>query len=192
MQRPEWNQELKTALAEVAKTIRQLSLDAVQKANSGHPGLPLGCAEIGAFLYGYWLKHNPKDYKWLNRDRFILSAGHGSMLLYSCLHLSGYDLSLDEIKQFRQLKSKTPGHPESLDLPEIETTTGPLGQGVGNAVGQALGLKILQTKFNTSEFSIFQRQSLLLGRRWLHDGRGVVGSIITGRTFRVRQHYPHL
>ena len=150
-----WNQELKNALAEVAKTIRQLSLDAVQKANSGHPGLPLGCAEIGAFLYGYWLKQNPSDYKWLNRDRFILSAGHGSMLLYSCLHLSGYPLSIDEIKRFRQLHSKTPGHPESLDLPEIETTTGPLGQGVGNAVGQALGLKILETKFNSPEYPIF-------------------------------------
>lgn len=155
MNRPAWNQELKKSLADVAKAIRQLSLDGVQKANSGHPGLPLGCAEIGAFLYGYWLKQNPNDYKWLNRDRFILSAGHGSMLLYSCLHLCGYNLSLDEIKNFRQLHSKTPGHPESLDLPEIETTTGPLGQGVGNAVGQALGLKILQTKFNTSEFSLF-------------------------------------
>lgn len=155
MQRPEWNEELKKQLAEVARTIRQLSLDEVQKANSGHPGLPLGCAEIGAFLYGYWLKQNPKDYRWLNRDRFILSAGHGSAFLYACLHLSGYNLSLDELKRFRQLHSKTPGHPESLDLPEIETTTGPLGQGVGNAVGQALGLKILQTKFNTPDFPLF-------------------------------------
>ncbi len=93
-------------------TIRELSMEAVQKANSGHPGLPMGCAEFGAYLYGVLLRHNPKNPKWLNRDRFILSAGHGSMLLYSLLHLSGFELSMDEIKRFRQLHSKTPGHPE--------------------------------------------------------------------------------
>src|SRR6476660_7420791 len=130
-------------------TIRTLSLDAVQKANSGHPGLPLGMAPAAYVLWTKFLRHNPKNPKWFNRDRFLLSAGHGSMLLYSLLHLTGYDLSLDEIKRFRQLHSKTPGHPESLDTEGVETTTGPLGQGVGNAVGTALGLKLLAAKFNT-------------------------------------------
>ncbi len=147
--------ELKQSLAKVANTIRGLSMDAVQQANSGHPGLPLGCAELGAYLYGYLLRHNPKHSKWTNRDRMILSAGHGSMWLYSCLHLSGFDLSLEEIKNFRQLHSQTPGHPESLDTDGVETTTGPLGQGVGNAVGQALGLKLLEARFNTPEHQIF-------------------------------------
>ncbi len=141
------NPYLKASLAEIALTIRGLSMDAVQKANSGHPGLPMGCAELGAYLWGVFLKYNPKNPDWFNRDRFILSAGHGSMWLYSCLYLSGYDLSLDDIKQFRQLHSKTPGHPEKQDTPGVETTTGPLGQGVANAVGQALGFKILQEKF---------------------------------------------
>lgn len=147
--------ELKQLLAKTANTIRQLSIDAVQKADSGHPGLPMGCAELGAYLYGVLLKQNPKDPHWLNRDRFILSAGHGSMLLYSCMHLAGYNLSLEDLKEFRQLHSKTPGHPESLDTEGVETTTGPLGQGFGNAVGQALGLKILAEKFNTDKYKIF-------------------------------------
>src|SRR6476620_11645955 len=107
--------ELVRTLGKIANTIRQLSMEAVQKADSGHPGLPMGCAEIGAYLYGCALRHNPKNPQWLNRDRFILSAGHGSMLLYSCLHLAGYNLSLEDLKNFRQLHSKTPGHPESLD-----------------------------------------------------------------------------
>lgn len=147
--------ELKKSLTEIANTIRALSMDAVQQADSGHPGLPLGCAELGAYLYGHLLKHNPKDSHWLNRDRFILSAGHGSMWLYSCLHLSGFNLSLDQIKKFRQLHSETPGHPESLDTDGVETTTGPLGQGIGNAVGQALGLKLLAQRFNTPEYPLF-------------------------------------
>lgn len=146
---------LKNILTKVANTIRQLSMDAVQKANSGHPGMPMGCAEIGAYLYGVALRQNPKNSKWLNRDRFILSAGHGSMFLYSCLHLAGYKLSLEEIKNFRQLHSQTPGHPESFETDGVETTTGPLGQGVGNAVGQALGIKILAEKFNTEKRKIF-------------------------------------
>lgn len=149
------NPERKEILAKIANTIRGLSMDAVQKAESGHPGLPMGCAEIGAYLWGNFLRYNPKDPKWPDRDRFILSAGHGSMLLYSVLHLSGYNLSLDDLKHFRQLHSKTPGHPESLDTEGVETTTGPLGQGVGNAVGQALGLKLLQAKFNTEHHKIF-------------------------------------
>jgi len=147
--------ELKKQLSKIANTVRELSMEAVQKANSGHPGLPMGCAEFGAFLYGCILQHNPKNPKWLNRDRFVLSAGHGSMWLYSLLHLSGFNLSMDEIKQFRQIHSKTPGHPEFHITEGVEATTGPLGQGVGNAVGQALGLKILATKFNSPEFPLF-------------------------------------
>jgi transketolase len=154
--------EQKSILGKVANTIRGLSMDAVQKADSGHPGLPMGCAEIGAYLYGYFLRHNPKDPKWLNRDRFILSAGHGSMLLYSCLYLSGFGLTLEDIKNFRQLHSKTPGHPESLDTIGVETTTGPLGQGVGNAVGQALGLKILAEKFNSEKIQLFNNKVVCL------------------------------
>lgn len=153
---------LKKNLGKIANTIRGLSMDAVQKADSGHPGLPMGCAEIGAYLYGVALNYNPKNPKWPNRDRFILSAGHGSMLLYSCLHLSGYNLSLEDIKNFRQLHSKTPGHPESLDTEGVETTTGPLGQGFGNAVGQALGLKLLGTKFNTEQHRIFDSKVFVL------------------------------
>lgn len=147
--------ELKKNLAKIANTIRGLSMDGVQKANSGHPGLPMGCAEIGAYLYGHYLRYNPKNPKWINRDRFILSAGHGSMLLYSCLHLSGYHLTLDDLKHFRQLHSKTPGHPEYGETEGVETTTGPLGQGVGNAVGHALALKILGARFNTDQHAIF-------------------------------------
>lgn len=154
--------ELKENLEKIANTIRGLSMDAVQKANSGHPGLPMGCAEIGAYLFGYALKQNPKDSHWANRDRFILSAGHGSMLLYSCLHLAGYKLSLDEIKNFRQLHSQTPGHPELHETDGVETTTGPLGQGIGNAVGQALGFKLLGTQFNTVSHQIFNNKIVVL------------------------------
>ncbi len=148
-------EDLKKSLSKIANTIRQLSMDAVQRANSGHPGMPMGCAELGAYLYGILLRHNPKNSKWLNRDRLVLSAGHGSMWLYSCLHLSGFNLSLDEIKRFRQLHSKTPGHPEYGLTDGVEATTGPLGQGVGNAVGMALGLKLLGAKFNREEFPLF-------------------------------------
>ncbi|MBI5273878.1 MAG: transketolase [Chlamydiales bacterium] len=150
--------ELKKNLEKIASTIRQLSIEAVQKADSGHPGLPLGCAEIGAYLYGYLLNHHPAHSSWSNRDRFVLSAGHGSMFLYSCLHLAGFDVSLDEIKRFRQLNSITPGHPEYGMTDGVESTTGPLGQGIGNAVGQALGFKILAEKFNTSEHKIFNNK----------------------------------
>jgi transketolase len=149
------DEDLKKQLAKIAGTIRQLSMDAVQKANSGHPGMPMGCAELGAFLYGVLLRHNPKNAKWANRDRLVLSAGHGSMWLYSCLHLSGFALSLEEIKRFRQLHSITPGHPEYGVTEGVEATTGPLGQGVGNGVGMALGLKLLGTKFNREHFPLF-------------------------------------
>ena len=121
-----------------ANAIRALAMDAVQKANSGHPGAPMGMAEIAVALWAGHYRHNPTNPTWVNRDRFVLSNGHGSMLLYSLLHLSGYDLPIEELKNFRQLHSKTPGHPEYGILSGIETTTGPLGQGFGNAVGMAL------------------------------------------------------
>ena len=154
--------EFKKQLSKIANTIRQLSIDAVEKADSGHPGLPMGCAEFAAFFWGSYLRYNPKNPKWLNRDRFVLSAGHGSMMLYSCLHLSGYDLSLDDIKHFRQIHSKTPGHPEYHITPGVEATTGPLGQGVANAVGQALGLKILAAEFNSSKYPLFNNKVFCL------------------------------
>jgi transketolase len=136
---------------ELANAIRFLSIDAVQSAKSGHPGMPMGMADIAVALWKYSLKHNPKNPNWFNRDRFVLSNGHGSMLLYSLLHLTGYNLSIQDLKNFRQLGSKTPGHPElDLDI-GIETTTGPLGQGIGNAVGMALAEKMLASKFNMAD-----------------------------------------
>lgn len=147
--------EMKKQLQAVANTIRSLSMDAIQAANSGHPGLPMGCAEIGAVLYGQILGYYPDDPAWYNRDRFVLSAGHGSMFLYSLLHLSGYAVSLNDIKKFRQADSITPGHPEVFETPGVEMTTGPLGQGLATAVGMALGAKILAEKFNTSQHKIF-------------------------------------
>jgi len=156
------DEEQKKILSKTANAIRQLSFEAIQKANSGHPGLPMGCAELGAYLYGIVLKYNPKHPTWINRDRLILSAGHGSMWLFSCLHLAGFDISLEDIQSFRQLHSKTPGHPEYNIAHGIESTTGPLGQGVGNAIGQALGLKILATKFNTKEHTIFDAKVFCL------------------------------
>jgi transketolase len=135
-------------------TIRFLSADGVQKANSGHPGMPMACAPIVYVLYSKYLKHNPANSKWLNRDRFVLSAGHGSMLLYSILHLCGYDLSLDELKNFRQWGSKTPGHPEFGLTAGVETTTGPLGQGFANAIGMAMARAFLSANFNQNDIKI--------------------------------------
>ena len=135
-------------------TIRTLSLDAVQKANSGHPGLPLGMAPTAYVLWTKFLRHNPKNPKWFNRDRFLLSAGHGSMLLYSLLHLTGYNLPLEELKNFRQLHSKTPGHPENILTPGVEITTGPLGQGFANGVGMGIAQKHLAAKFNRKGFPV--------------------------------------
>lgn len=138
-----------------ANTIRLLAADGVQKANSGHPGLPMGMADTAYVLWSKYLKHNPDKPDWPNRDRFILSGGHGSMLIYSMLHLSGYDVTLDELKQFRQWGSRTAGHPESGSLPGVETTSGPLGQGFANAVGMAIAAKMTAARFNTDEEHLF-------------------------------------
>ena len=133
---------------ELANAIRALSMDAVQQAKSGHPGAPMGMADIAEVLWNDYLRHNPANPGWWNRDRFVLSNGHGSMLIYSLLHLSGYDLGIADLKQFRQLHSRTPGHPEYGYTPGVETTTGPLGQGLANAVGMALAEKVLAAQFN--------------------------------------------
>jgi transketolase len=142
-------------LAKAANQARGLAIDAVHACSSGHLGLPLGAAEIGAVLFGHALSHNPERPRWINRDRFILSAGHGSMFLYSWLHLSGYDVPLEQVKQFRALHSITPGHPEFREAPGVECTTGPLGQGVGNAVGMAMAGQMAAARFNTAEHPIF-------------------------------------
>jgi len=159
------------ALSRAATEARGLCMDAVQASQSGHLGLPLGCAEMGAVLYGYALKHNPDQPRWIGRDYFVLSAGHGSMFLYAWLHLSGYDLPMSEIKRFRQLHSKTPGHPEFGDTPGVECTTGPLGQGVGNAVGISVAMKMAAARFNTSEHRIFDQHCICLaGDGCLQEG----------------------
>lgn len=154
----------KEMLEQAAAIARGLALDAVHASQSGHLGLPLGCAEIGAVLYGHALSHCPAHPEWLNRDRFVLSAGHGSMFLYAWLHLSGYrEMTMDELKRFRQLGSKTPGHPELEREPNgVETTTGPLGQGIGNAVGMALAAKMAAARFNTAEHAIFDHHIVCL------------------------------
>jgi transketolase len=151
------------ALSQAANEARGLAMDAVHACSSGHLGLPLGCAEIGAVLYGYALKHHPAEPKWLNRDRFILSAGHGSMFLYSWLHLSGYaSVDHEQVKKFRVLGSHTPGHPEFHETAGVEATTGPLGQGVANAVGYAVSQKMAAAKFNTSAHTIFDNHIVAL------------------------------
>jgi len=149
-------------LAQAAAEARGLAIDAVHACSSGHLGLPLGCAEIGAVLFGQVMRHHPAAPKWLNRDRFILSAGHGSMFLYGWLHLAGYDLPLQAVKDFRQLHSITPGHPEYDETPGVEATTGPLGQGVGNAVGYALSGKRCAARFNTPEHTLFDHHVMAL------------------------------
>ena len=136
-------------------TIRFLSVDAVQKANSGHPGLPLGAAPMAYVLWSRFLRFNPQHPGWPNHDRFVLSAGHGSALLYSMLHLYGYDLSMEDVKNFRQVGSKTPGHPESMLTPGVEVTTGPLGQGFGNGVGIAMAEAFLAAKYNRPDYTLF-------------------------------------
>ena len=156
---------------ELANAIRALSMDAVQKANSGHPGAPMGMADIAEVLWNDYLQHNPANPGWANRDRFVLSNGHGSMLLYSLLHLSGYDLPIEELQNFRQLHSKTPGHPEYGYTPGIETTTGPLGQGVSNAVGMAIAEKVLAGQFNRDGHEIIDHYTYtFLGDGCLMEG----------------------
>ena len=156
---------------DLANAVRALSMDAVQRANSGHPGAPMGMADIAEVLWNDFLKHNPADPNWSNRDRFVLSNGHGSMLLYSLLHLSGYDLTIDDLKNFRQLHSKTPGHPEYGYAPGVETTTGPLGQGITNAIGMALAEKVLAAQFNRPGYSIVDHQTYtFLGDGCLMEG----------------------
>ncbi|RDK84961.1 UNVERIFIED_ORG: transketolase [Idiomarina abyssalis] len=155
----------------LANAIRALSMDAVQKAKSGHPGAPMGMADIAEVLWRDYLKHNPHNPGWADRDRFVLSNGHGSMLIYSLLHLSGYDLSIEDIKQFRQLDSKTPGHPEYGYTPGVETTTGPLGQGLANAVGMALAEKVLAAQFNRDNHEIVDHHTYtFLGDGCLMEG----------------------
>jgi len=144
---------------ELANAVRALAMDAVQQANSGHPGMPMGMAEIAEVLWNHFLRHNPANPRWFDRDRFVLSNGHGSMLLYALLHLTGYDLPMAEIKRFRQLHSRTPGHPEYGSAPGVETTTGPLGQGLANAVGMALAEKILAAEFNRDGHDIINHRT---------------------------------
>ena len=168
-------------LSRAANEARGLCMDAVQASQSGHLGLPLGCAEIGAVLYGYALKYNPDKPRWINRDYFVLSAGHGSMFLYAWLHMSGYDLPMSEIKRFRQLHSKTPGHPEFGDTPGIECTTGPLGQGVGNSVGIAVAMKMAAARFNTAEHRIFDQHVICLaGDGCMQEGVASEASAFAG------------
>lgn len=156
---------------ELANAVRALSMDAVEAAKSGHPGMPMGMADIAEVLWNDFLSHNPKNPKWFNRDRFVLSNGHGSMLLYSLLHLTGYDLPIDELKRFRQLHSRTAGHPEASETPGVETTTGPLGQGLANAVGFALAEKVLAARFNRDEFPIVDHYTyVFLGDGCLMEG----------------------
>jgi len=162
---------MKTTNAELADAIRALSMDAVQAANSGHPGMPLGMAEIAVALWTRHLRHHPAKPKWADRDRFVLSNGHGSMLLYSLLHLTGYDLPMDELRRFRQLHSKTPGHPEVGVTPGVETTTGPLGQGIANAVGMALAERLLAAEFNRPGLAIVDHHTyVFLGDGCLMEG----------------------
>ncbi|TXR54775.1 transketolase [Reinekea thalattae] len=157
--------------SDLANAIRALSMDAVQKAKSGHPGAPMGMADIAQVLWSDYLKHNPTNPTWFDRDRFVLSNGHGSMLIYSLLHLSGYDLSIDDIKNFRQMHSKTPGHPEYGYTPGVETTTGPLGQGIANAVGMALAEKTLADQFNREGHTIVDHNTyVFLGDGCMMEG----------------------
>ena len=169
------------SLAQASTIARGLSIDAIHACSSGHLGLPLGATEIGAVLFGHALRYNPADPEWINRDRFVLSAGHGSMFLYSWLHLSGYDLSISEVRNFRQLHSKTPGHPEFGETPGVESTTGPLGQGVGNAVGMAMASKMAAAKFNTEEHIIFDNKVVALaGDGCLQEGVAAEAAALAG------------
>ncbi|MFW5644202.1 MAG: transketolase, partial [Alkalispirochaeta sp.] len=169
------------AVRAVALSVRTLTIDAVQAANSGHPGMPMGMAELGALLYGEIMRYSPGAPDWANRDRFMLSAGHGSMFLYSLLHLSGYGLSLEEIKKFRQVGSKTPGHPEYGHTVGVETTTGPLGQGVSNAVGMAIAERMTAARFNTADHTIIDHHTYAIaGDGCLMEGISSEASSLAG------------
>ncbi|MBO4727700.1 MAG: transketolase, partial [Spirochaetaceae bacterium] len=169
-------------LEATALSVRSLSMDAIQKANSGHPGLPLGCAELAAVLYGEIMKHNPKNSKWADRDRFVLSAGHGSMLLYSILHLSGYNVTLDDVKTFRQIGSHCAGHPEFGITDGVEATGGPLGQGFAMAVGMAIAETMLAAKFNTNDYKIVDHYTYtLVGEGCLMEGVSSEASSLAGK-----------
>lgn len=176
-----------SSLKELALAIRFLSIDAVEKAQSGHPGMPLGMADIATVLWKKFLKFNPKNPNWFNRDRFILSNGHGSMLLYALLHLTGYNLPIDELKQFRQLHSKTPGHPECTETPGVETTTGPLGQGLANAVGMALAEKVLAAQFNDEQSTLVDHHTYVfagdgcLMEGISHEACSLAGTLALGK-----------
>ncbi|GIX42681.1 MAG: transketolase [Leptospiraceae bacterium] len=166
----------------LANAIRILSIDAIERAKSGHPGAPMGMADIAEVLWNDFLKHNPKNPNWWNRDRFVLSNGHASMLIYALLHLSGYDITIDDIKNFRQLHSKTPGHPEYGHTPGIETTTGPLGQGFANAVGMALAEKILAQQFNRKGFPIIDHYTyVFVGDGCLMEGISHEAASLAGK-----------
>ncbi|MDT4807403.1 Transketolase 1 [compost metagenome] len=163
--------KVRPARRELANAIRALAMDAVQLANSGHPGMPMGMADIAEVLWNDYLKHNPANPHWADRDRFVLSNGHGSMLLYALLHLTGYDLPLSELRNFRQLHAKTPGHPEYGVTPGVETTTGPLGQGLANAVGMAIAERTLAAGFNRAEHTIVDHYTYaFLGDGCLMEG----------------------
>ena len=167
---------------ELANAIRALSMDAVQKANSGHPGAPMGMADIAEVLWNSHMHHNPNNPKWVDRDRFILSNGHGSMLIYSLLHLTGYDLSIDDLKNFRQLHSKTPGHPEYGYAPGVETTTGPLGQGITNAVGMAIAEKVMAGQFNRDGHHIVDHNTFVfMGDGCMMEGISHEACSLAGR-----------
>ena len=160
-----------TTRLDLANAIRALAMDAVQKANSGHPGMPMGMADIAEVLWNDFLQHDPKDPYWFNRDRFVVSNGHGSMLLYSLLHLTGYDLPIEELKSFRQLHSRTPGHPENGLTPGVETTTGPLGQGLANAVGMAIAEELLAARFNRDGYPLIDHRTyVFVGDGCLMEG----------------------
>jgi len=169
-------------------TIRTLSIDMIEKANSGHPGLPMGAAPLAYVLWTEFMKHIPKNSKWFNRDRFVLSAGHGSALLYSLLHLSGYNVTMDDLKNFRQYGSKTPGHPEVHHTDGVEATTGPLGQGIGMAVGMAMAERFLASKYNKEDLSVIDHNTYAL----VGDGdlmEGISRSRVACRSFKIRQTY---
>ena len=168
-------------LSPAANHARGLAIDAIHACSSGHLGLPLGCADMGAVLFGDALSHNPDQPRWLNRDRFILSAGHGSMFIYAWLHLSGYAVSLEEVKKFRQLHSLTPGHPEFRETPGVEATTGPLGQGVGNAVGMAIAGQMAAARFNTAEHTLFDYHVIALaGDGCMQEGVAMEAAAFAG------------